>query len=127
MLEYAKLQIGCLIVVCYIAFVYFAESKRTKHKYTYSFYDLILIITIFTLIMDGATAVMVNHLDTVPRAVLDIAHMFFYLGIDAFIFCIFLYFLRTFKKFRLNLSKMLFPPTFNNGPKLTMLCSISIF
>ena len=94
MLEYAKLQIGCLIVVCYIAFVYFSESKRTNRKYTYTFYDLILTVTIFTLIMDGSTAVMVNHLDTVPRIVLDISHMLFFLGIDAFIFCIFLYLLQ---------------------------------
>ena len=94
MIEYAKLQLGCLIVVCYIAFVYFSESRRTKHKYTYSFYDLILIVTIFTLVMDGATAVMVNHLDTVPRGVLNISHMLFYLAIDAFIFCIFLYLLQ---------------------------------
>lgn len=93
MLEYAKLQIGCLIVVCYIAFVYFSESKRTKHKYKYSFYDLILIVTIATLIMDGGTAVMVNHLDVVPEWILDLSHMLFYLCIDAFIFCIFLYLL----------------------------------
>lgn len=93
MLEYAKLQIGCLIVVCYIAFVYFSESKRTKHKNKNYFYDLILIVTIATLIMDGGTAVMVNHLDTVPEWVLDFSHMLFYLCIDAFIFCIFLYLL----------------------------------
>ena len=93
MLEYAKLQFGCLIVVCYIAFVYFSESKRTNHKYTYSFYDLILIVTIATLIMDGGTAIMVNHLEIVPEWILDFSHMLFYLCIDAFIFCIFVYLL----------------------------------
>ena len=100
MLEYAKLQIGCLIVVCYIAFVYFSESKRTKHKYKYSFYDLILMVTIATLIMDGGTAVLVNHLDIVPEWVLDFSHMLFYLCIDAFIFCIFLYLLEITEHFR---------------------------
>lgn len=99
MLEYAKLQIGCLIIVSYIAFVYFSESRRIKHKYKHSMFDLIMIITLVTLVLDAATAVMVNHLDTVSMVVLDIAHMFFYLSIDAFIFCIFLYLLEITERF----------------------------
>lgn len=103
MLEYAKLQLGCFIVVCYIAFVYFTESKRTKHKFKHSIFDLILIITIITLLMDATTAVMVNHLNVVPEGILDFAHMLFYLSIDAFIFCIFLYLLEITEHFPENL------------------------
>ena len=99
MLEYAKLQIGCLIIVLYIAFVYFSESMRTKHKYKHSMFDLIVIITIITLVLDGGTAVMVNHLDTVSMVLLDISHLFFYLSIDAFIFCIYLYLLEITERF----------------------------
>jgi len=99
MLEYAKLQIGCLVMVGYIAFVYFKESARTKHKYKHSIYDLILIVTIVTLILDGMTAVMVNHLDTVSMFWVDITHMFFYLSIDAFVFCVFLYLLEITERF----------------------------
>lgn len=103
MLEYAKLQIGCLVIVIYIAFVYFSESMRTKYKYKQSMFDLIIIITMVTLVLDAATAVMVNHLDTVSMVVLDIVHMFFYLSIDAFIFCIFLYLLEITERFPENM------------------------
>lgn len=99
MLEYAKLQIGCLIVVFYIAFVYFSESTRTKHKYQHSMFDNIIVITMITLVFDAATAIMVNHLERVSMVALDIAHMFFYLCIDAFIFCIFLYLLEITERF----------------------------
>jgi len=95
MLQYAKLQIGCLILVCYIAFIYFLESKRTKHKYTRSTFDMVIISAILTLILDGATAVMVNYSEYIPVDVLDVAHMFFYIGIDTFIFSVFLYLLET--------------------------------
>lgn len=99
MLEYAKLQIGCLILVCYIAFVYYTESKRTKHKFKHSMFDIILGVTIITLVLDATTAVMVNHLDSVSMVIVDIAHMLFYLSIDAFIFCIFLYLLEITERF----------------------------
>ncbi len=93
MLQYAKLQIGCLILVCYIAFIYFAESRRTKHKYSRSTFDRILVIAIVTLILDGTTAVMVNHSWMFSTELLDVVHMFFYIGIDAFIFWVFIYLL----------------------------------
>jgi len=108
MFEYAKLQIGCLIVVLYITFVYFAELKRTKNLHKYSVFDLILILTIVTLVLDATTAIMVNHLDTVSMFALDIFHMFFFLSIDAFIFCIFIYLLEITEQYPEDFRGMVF-------------------
>jgi len=108
MFEYAKLQIGCLIVVLYIAFVYFGELKRTKSIHKNSVFDLILVITIITLVLDAATAVMVNHLDRVSGFVLDVSHMLFFIAIDAFIFCIFIYLLEITERYPENLKGKFF-------------------
>lgn len=51
-MEFIKLQLGCLIVVLYIAFLYL-KNKKTNQK---SLFDFIIIISIIELFFDGATA-----------------------------------------------------------------------
>lgn len=94
MFQYAKLQIGCLLIILYMTVIYYKECIRTKDKYKQSIFDVIIIVTIITLIFDAVTAVAINHLDSVSELFLDITHMIFLLGIDAFMFCIYLYLLK---------------------------------
>ena len=94
MFQYAKLQIGCLLVILYMAVIYYKESSRTKDKYKQSIFDVIIIVTIITLVFDAITAVAVNYLDKFSLLFLDVTHMIFLLGIDAFVFCIYLYLLK---------------------------------
>lgn len=94
MFQDAKLQIGCLLVILYMTVIYYKECIRTKDKYKQSIFDVIIIVTIITLIFDAVTAVAINRLDVVSEIFLDITHMIFFLGIDAFMFCIYLYLLK---------------------------------
>lgn len=90
-MEQCRLQIGCLVVVLYIAFNYFWESRRIKKTQKVRMFDNLLITSIFVLIFDGMTAYTVNHLDTVPEMVNQVAHLLFLTGLDAVVFLIFLY------------------------------------
>ena len=88
MFQDAKLQIGCLLIIAYMTVIYYKECIRTKDKYKQSIFDVIIIVTIITLIFDAVTAVAINRLDEVSGFFLDITHMIFFIGIDAFMFCI---------------------------------------
>lgn len=116
MFQDAKLQIGCILVVLYIAVMYYKECSRTKDKYKQSIFDVIIVVTLITLIFDAITAVAVNRLDTVSLRFLDITHMIFMLGIDAFVFCIYIYLLKITEKYPEELSEKikLFSPCIIN-------------
>lgn len=105
MFQYAKLQIGCLLIILYMTVIYYKESIRTKDKYKQSIFDVIIIITIITLIFDALTAVAINCLSLVSETFLDITHMIFFLGIDAFMFCIYLYLLKITENYPSELSR----------------------
>ena len=81
-------------MILYMTVIYYKECIRTKDKYKQSIFDVIIIVTIITLIFDAVTAVAINRLDVVSEIFLDITHMIFFLGIDAFMFCIYLYLLK---------------------------------
>lgn len=90
-MESCKLQIGCLLIVLYITFIYYRECKKMKQKHKISLYDQLLGIGIICLIFDGVTAYTVNHLDSVDSTINRIVHMAFLLSIDAVLFTLFLY------------------------------------
>lgn len=89
-MNHCKLQAGCLLIVLYIAFIYYRESKKTKKPH-YNLYDALLFVGFFNIIFDGLTAYTVNHLDTVNHYVNMLAHMMFLLSIDTLVFLLFLY------------------------------------
>lgn len=64
-MEYCKLQIGCMLVIMYIAFVYCEERRRFKQHNKFSLFDMMLSLCMLTVLFDGATAYTVNHLDSV--------------------------------------------------------------
>ncbi|MGN1110472.1 MAG: HD-GYP domain-containing protein [Oscillospiraceae bacterium] len=92
-MNYVKLQIGCLVVVLYIAFIFLRGCRRYHRNPTETPFCGLLILSIFTLIFDGVTAYTVNHLDTVNDTLNRVFHAFFLGGLDAFIFSAFLYIL----------------------------------
>lgn len=92
-MEFCKLQIGCLMVVLYIAFSYYKECSIVQKKHRATWFDGLLLLSIICIIFDGITAYTVNHLDTVNGLLNDIMHMLFLAGIDMFIFTVFLYML----------------------------------
>lgn len=94
-MEHIKLQIGCLLVIMYIGFLYIKEKRRLRQHGNSKFFNALLIVGFFAIIFDGITAYTVNHLDTVDSTFNTIAHMFFLLGLDTIIFLLFMYIIST--------------------------------
>ena len=94
-MEYCKVQIGCLLVVAYIAFIYFRECRRYGKKLNSSIFGEMLFFSMFCIIFDGITAVTVNHLDTVDIMWNRIFHLGFLVGIDAVVYMMFGYMMKT--------------------------------
>ena len=92
-MNYVKLQIGCLVVVLYLAYIFLRGCRRYHRKPLETPFSGLLILSILTLIFDGVTAYTVNHLDTVNDTLNRVFHAFFLGGLDAFIFSAFLYIL----------------------------------
>lgn len=90
-MEYCKLQIGCMLIILYIAFVYSKELRRFRQQHKFSVFDGLLSFGMLAVLLDGLTAYTVNHLDSVNGTVNMVLHLFFLLGLDLFIFWLFLY------------------------------------
>ena len=92
-MEHCKLQIGCMLVILYIVFIYRKEMKRYRQKHKITTFDVMLAVGIFSVLFDGITAYTVNHLEEVSRTANMIFHMCFLIGLDFFIFRLFVYML----------------------------------
>ena len=93
MLEYCKLQIGCILVILYTMFIYYKELRRFRQKHKPSLFDGLLMLGLVCVLFDGLTAYTVNHLDVVDKLVNQVLHLFFLVSLDSFIFLLFLYML----------------------------------
>lgn len=92
-MEHCKLQIGCLVVLFYISFVYIKEQQKYHKKLGGTFFSKMLLLGILCVMFDGITAYTVNNLETVNPMFNMILHAFFLISIDSVIFCLFLYML----------------------------------
>lgn len=92
-MEHCKLQIGSMLIILYIVFIYWKEIKRYGQKHKLTMFDVLLIVGIISVFFDGLTAYTVNHLDTVNETVNRIFHLIFLVSIDVFIFRLFMYML----------------------------------
>ena len=93
MIEYSKLQIGCMLIVSYIAFIYFRERYAYKIKKKEIVFELLLFTGIFSIAFDGITAYTVNQLGRISGLANGIFHACFLCSLDAIVFLIFLYIL----------------------------------
>ncbi|MDD6207080.1 MAG: HD domain-containing protein [Clostridiales bacterium] len=91
MIEFCKLQIGCLVIVLYIAFCYYRERKSLPIKYRSSTFDGLLVLGIVSIFFDMLTAYFVNHQDEISLAANRLLHMCFLIGLDAVAFFLFWY------------------------------------
>lgn len=95
MLEYCKLQIGCLIVLLYIAFAFVRDCRQYHERLSETYYDTLLGIGIVSVIFDGVTAYTVNHLVSFPLWVNHLFHALFYMSLDLVMYSLFVYMLRS--------------------------------
>lgn len=92
-MEHCKLQIGCMIILLYIAYIYLGECKRYHKSLKDTMFDELLILGIISVTLDGITAFTVNHLDLVNPILNMILHALFLIGLDSVVFGYFLYML----------------------------------
>lgn len=88
---YCKLQIGCMLVILYILFIYCKECRRFHQRKKLSVFDGLLGLGFLSILFDGLTAYTVNHLDTVNEMVNRMLHLCFLISLDLFIFWLFIY------------------------------------
>ena len=93
MIEYSKLQLGCMLLVIYIALIYFRERHAYKVKKKEIVFELLLFTGIFSIAFDGITAYTVNRPGQISTLANDVFHACFLCSLDAIVFLIFLYIL----------------------------------
>lgn len=93
-MTHIKLQVGCLIVLLYIAFIYFREAAGIRKKKLPTFFDVLLLLGIVSVIFDGATAYMVNDPRLMHSQLNRVCHAIFLICLNSDIFVLFLYMLR---------------------------------
>lgn len=101
-MEYCKLQIGCLIILLYITFVYIRDIKAFKVQKTDNLFNVFIALGIFSVTMDAVTAYTVNNPDKINYTLNLIMHMFFLISLDVMMFLVFVYILQITKGFPKN-------------------------
>lgn len=96
-MEHCKLQIGCLIILLYITFVYIRDIKAFKVQKTDKLFNVFIALGIFSVTMDA-----VNNLDKINYTLNLIMHMFFLISLDVMMFLVFVYILQITKGFPKN-------------------------
>lgn len=90
-MEYCKLQIGCMMVILYVTFVYIQERRAYRVKKREPIFETILSMGIIGVALDGITAYTVNHLRNIPLGINAILHMLFLCSMDIVVYFVFLY------------------------------------
>ncbi len=84
-----RLQIGCLIILFFIAAIYFS-TKRVK-TYSHTIFSGFISISVLYVVSDIVTVYTVNHLETVPPMVNRACHTVFLGSIIMVLYLCFLY------------------------------------
>lgn len=85
------MQIGCMLIVLYVVFIYIREKRAYKVKKRETIFESLLVIGVLSIVFDGVTAYTVNHLEQIPDSVNGILHMCYLCGLDILVFLMFLY------------------------------------
>lgn len=87
---HVKLQLGCLLIVLYIAFVYWKQTSRERMSCN-KIFDYILAVTPWAIFFDGASAFTVNYRDVVPEWLNLFLHLMFFVTMNIAIMGVFAY------------------------------------
>lgn len=82
-----------MLIVLYILFLSIRERQLYRVTHRDKLFDWLLVVSVLSVLFDGATAWTVNHLDLVPLPVNGVLHACFLSSLDAMIFFMFLYML----------------------------------
>lgn len=88
-----KLQMGCMVILLIIAFLYWKERIRIRKIQHIKVFDQILVSGIIYMIFDIASVYTVNHLDTVSDFINRLCHIGFLVSLNIIVFLFFYYIL----------------------------------
>lgn len=92
-MNYFKLQIGCMVIILYIIITYVKENRSKEHLYWRQPFFYLVLMGLVCIIFDGATAYSVNHIKEVGKTCNMLLHLCFLVGLDTFIFGVYMYML----------------------------------
>lgn len=90
---YCKLQVGCLLIVLYITYIYIREKRAYRESKRERLFEILLVACTVSIIFDGVTAYTVNHLEEISPMLNRTLHLGFLLSLDATMFAMFWYLL----------------------------------
>lgn len=93
-MEHCRLQIGCLIILLYIAYIYIRECREYHRSLKDTFFDELLVMSVISVIFDGITAYTVNNLETVNPVLNMALHAAYMITLEAVVFFLFIYMLK---------------------------------
>ncbi len=93
-MEHIRLQLGCLAVLAYIAYIYLRQCSTYHRDLKDTLFDKMLLLGMVSILFDGATAFTVNNISLVGEAVNMVLHALFLISLDSVIFALFLYMLK---------------------------------
>lgn len=92
-MEYVRLQLGCVLILLFVGFLYSREAKYYKVKNTDPAFYRIYTLGILNLVFDAASSFCVNNLDIVPPMVNLIVQLLFLYSLDVVIISLCLYYM----------------------------------
>ncbi len=84
-----KLQICCLIMICFISGIYFSAKRKKSQEHM--IFSVLLLSACINLIFDGITVYTVHHLETVPPIWNMVFHKLFFASMVVVAYLIFQY------------------------------------
>jgi len=92
-MEHFKLQLGCLVILLFIAYTYVRELRTFKKEFRSTLFGGLIFMGIVSVILDGMTAYAVNNaaMEIISKDIFIVLHL---LSLDAVIFMLCIYMLQ---------------------------------
>lgn len=84
-----KLQVCCLIIICFLIGLYFSAKRKKSHEHT--IFSALLFCACINLIFDGITVYTIHHLETVSSMWNTVFHKLFFTSMVVVSYLIFQY------------------------------------
>ena len=85
-MEVISLQLGCFLILLYIAALYLDDSRKYRIKSRLYYFDHLLILGILNVALDAAKTYAVHHFDAVSLPFLKLLYSLYFASIDSIIF-----------------------------------------
>lgn len=113
-MQFFRLQLGCLVMLVYVAIVYLQGISKYHVKITASHFWKILVLGMFTVVVDGGTAWALGVRGTVSPLWSYVFHGLSFIGLDSTIFFLVIYLIDIMERYPKKRAYLLYIPLFVN-------------